>query len=176
MDLFPGDQVPDLRTVQRWVREAAGGGPIWTLAGTTMPAADAALVLAALGTLAYASGGRRAAISDAEAIWTVRIARAAPTIDPFVAYQVGKLYSDRSARGQETRSMDVYLGAAPWADPGPYLSIIENGGVDEWFGLGWHPPLDLVVQRHYAKQSLTQSLTPPDATGSDRAKGPGDMP
>ena len=79
----------------------------------------------------------------------MRIARAAPTIEPFVAFQIGKLYSDRLAHGRETRSLDVYLGTAPWDDDARYRNIIENGGVEEWFHQGWHPPGELVIRQHY---------------------------
>jgi hypothetical protein len=126
------------RTIERWMREAVGQGPDWTLA-TEPDLAAAVIVLRALGTLAWASG-KPASITVEEAEWTIRLARAAPTIDPFVAYQVGILYRDRIVRGQETQSLDVYLGAAPWDDDKRYLNIIENGAVVEWFGLAWHPP------------------------------------
>jgi len=142
---------PDLRTIQRWMDEARGAGPNWTL-GSIDPSnrsglSDAVIALRALGTLAWASGERRASLSEEEAEWTVRIVRAAPTIDPFTAYQIGILYRDRLAHGRETRSLDVYLGAAPWEDDKRYLNIIENGGVEEWFSEGWHPSLELVYAR-----------------------------
>jgi hypothetical protein len=153
MDQLDGDpklgkDLPDLRTIQRWVVEARGAGPTWTLGSVDRSGmSDAAIVLRALGMLAV--GERRPSLSEEEAAWTVRIARAAPTIDPFVAYQIGKLYSDRLAHGRETRSLDVYLGAAPWDDDKLYRTIIENGGVEEWFGQGWHPSLELVVRQYY---------------------------
>ncbi len=139
--------VPDRRTVVRWMREAIGPGPEWTLAGEADPDA-AAIVLRVLAGITWASR-RAATITTDEATWTVRIARSAPGLEAIWAYRVGLLYRDRVARERPTRDLDVYLGSAPWADATRYLSIIENGAVDEWFAEGWHPPLALVVGRQY---------------------------
>lgn len=145
-----GGDHPDQRTIERWMIDAQGAGPTWALgSGDGSGMSDAAIVLRALGTLAWVSGERRASLSEEEAEWTVRIARSAPTIDPFTAYQIGKLYRDRALRGRETRSLDVYLGTAPWDDDARYRNIIENDGVEEWFGQGWHPSLELVFRQHY---------------------------
>jgi hypothetical protein len=170
---------PDQRTIGGWMAEARGDGPTWTL-GSVQPGdrsgmSDAVIVLRLLGTLASISGNRRATISQEEADWTVRIARAAPTIDPLVAFQVGKLYSDRLAHGRETRSLDVYLGAAPWNDDAAYRSIIENDGVEEWFGQGWHPPLELALRQYYdlPPEKQVQRLPPTAAEEALRAESPG---
>ncbi len=142
--------VPDRRSVERWMRAAMGNGPEWTLAGEADPDA-AVIVLRALATITWASQ-RTAAMTTDEATWTVRIARAAPGLEAIWAYRVGILYRDRVTRGRPTRALDVYLGSAPWADDTRYLNIIENGAVDEWFSLGWRPPLALALGEHYARQ------------------------
>jgi hypothetical protein len=157
-DRLDPDRPPSLRTIQRWIDEAGNNsGPEWTLATQLLErSSDATIVLRALGTLAWASG-RRPTLSTEAAEWTIRIARAAPTIDPFIAYKVGILYRDRVVRGQDTGPLDVYLGAAPWENDKRYLAIIENGAVDEWFGLGWNPPLELVIREHYARQDRSET-------------------
>jgi len=147
-----GQAPPSRRQVERWIDDAAGQGPAWSLVAESDPEA-AAIILGALAQITWARAaiGQLATMTTDDAFWTVRIARAAPGLGPFWAYRVGILYRDRVMRGQETRALDVYLGSAPWADDKRYLSIIENGGVEEWFGEGWNPPLALVLRRHYGQ-------------------------
>ena len=153
-DVELGAVPPSRRQVERWIADAAGQGPAWSLATEPDPEA-AAIILGALARLteARAAIGQPATMTTDDAFWTVRIARAAPGLEPFWAYRVGILYRDRVMRGQETRALDVYLGSAPWADAKRYLSIIENGGVGEWFAEGWNPPLALVLRRHYGSDA-----------------------
>lgn len=177
-----GLDLPSRRQVERWIADAAGQGPAWSLASEADPGA-AAIVLRALARLTLATSSafdagaevtasgrhrpeptrdeaawmirrarRPAVITEDEAAWTVRIARASPGQDPFWAFRIGILYRDRVTRGHPTHDLDVFLGAAPWADPVEYLSIIQNGDVDEWFSEGWHPPGELVIREYYARQ------------------------
>ena len=170
------EERPHPNSIRRWMDEAKGAGPTWTLGMVGSGGSSAAIVLRALGTLAWASGNRRVTITQEEAKWTVRIARAAPTIEPFVAFQIGKLYSDRLAHGRETRSLDVYLGAAPWNDDKVYLNIIENDGVEEWFGQGWHPGLGLGLRQYYSNHpELGLDVTANDEPQGSRSDPPLDV-
>lgn len=152
-DHLPVGEAPDVRTVERWVaawHKQRGDDP-WSIEGADP--ADAAVVLAATAVLAWATQSRRNRMTTVEAEWTVKVARSAPTIPPHLAFQVGTVWRDRVARGRDPTSIEIFLGAAPWADPKLYGSIVDSlieQGVTDWLAIGWDAGLDRVIARHYA--------------------------
>lgn len=110
-------QVPELRTIQRWVDKLALQDPTapWQLAEAN--GEDAALVLPVLAALIEASEGRLKVISNAKAEWIVRLRLVADDLPPWAIYELAHTYMLRRERHDTTDDLDAFLAFAPWRTP-----------------------------------------------------------
>jgi len=128
-----GNRVASLRTIQRRVAEIAPPpGDAWTLAGPDWGKAD--LLLPVLAEVIERSGGRVRTIPRDLAKWIVRVRRAAPTLPPWEAYELGVEYQ-RAAQGVKgalpLAFLDAYLAFQPWTPEGAerWQRALESGSV-----------------------------------------------
>jgi hypothetical protein len=121
--------LPNLRTVQRIVRERLqtdDSGPWEVDAGKV---AEAAVVIEVLATVVWVTGGRTRAITKLEATWVETITAVAPDLNPWARYRAARFYVARKARREPTLDLDTWLGLAPWR-PGRrerYEKLVADG-------------------------------------------------
>jgi hypothetical protein len=107
-------ELPNLRTVQRVVREhvQADDSGSWEL--DVKAGADAAAVVEVLATVVSITGGVTRAVTNLEAAWVKTLASIAPDLDPWRTYRAARVYIARRARNESTLDLEVWLGLAPW--------------------------------------------------------------
>ena len=117
---FHDTPLPEVRTIQGIAADVAqpDNSAVWTLAGHTGSADDAALVMAVLGDLENRrrlEGRHEPRLTVDEATWIVRITRAVPGLAPaaFLVYVFARQYIARLASGEDTSDLDrkLALGA-----------------------------------------------------------------
>jgi hypothetical protein len=108
------DKLPDLRTIQRWVKElsALDRSGRWRLT----PAAEAAdaFALTARVEVMTETEGRVSEISNETESWLLTIHAVAPDLDPVSAHRLARLYLARGAHARDTGDLDAWLGFRPW--------------------------------------------------------------
>jgi hypothetical protein len=101
-------------------------------------AEDGRLILETLAATISATQGKVAWFSDGEAAMVLRVRRIAPDLDPYRAWTLAVLFSNRAAQKRDTKDLDHYLGFAPWRGQENrirYEVAIRNGcikRVREW--------------------------------------------
>jgi hypothetical protein len=108
------EKLPDLRTIQRWVKELR---PVdrsgrWRLGPTD--AAGLGFVLTARAELMAETDGRVSEISNETASWLLTVHEVAPDLEPLSAHRVARLYQVRTEQGGDTGDLDAWLGYGPW--------------------------------------------------------------
>jgi hypothetical protein len=106
--------LPDLRTVQRYVRQFRYGdaGDPWTLPSTECD--GSAVVLAVLGEVIRRTEGRVTQITKGLASWIRSVQGAAPDLDLWSTYLMARLYLNRAEQGVPATDLDHYLALSPW--------------------------------------------------------------
>jgi hypothetical protein len=108
------DYLPDLRTIQRWVKalNVVDRSGRWRLTPTAD--ADARFALAARAELMTETDGRVSEISNETASWLLTVHAVAPDLDPLSAHRIARLYQVRTTHGHDTGDLDAWLGFRPW--------------------------------------------------------------
>ena len=123
------DEMPDTRTIQRYVqRVRQGSGPDEPWTRTEMAGDDAILVLDVLTTLVLRIGSPRS-ITRAQARWLLWVRQAAPDLDPLAAWQVALLYLARErSSAPDYADLDAVLALAPWRSEQARSTYLEALG------------------------------------------------
>jgi len=132
-EAITAEKLPDLRTIQRWVRELrpADRSGRWRLG----PADDASagFVLAARAELMTETEGRVSEISNEAESWLMIVHAVAPDLDPLTAHRVARLYQMRTKQGRDTGDLDAWLGFSPWqsdAAAARYEAAVAAGWIE----------------------------------------------
>ncbi len=108
------DRVPNIRTIQRHVKDVRPVDPSrrWRL--SVADDDDAAFLLSARAAVISATEGRVREISVAAAAWLRAIHAVAADLAPIWAYRFARLYQVRVERNEDTGDLDALLGFGPW--------------------------------------------------------------
>ena len=130
------DKLPDLRTVQRIIREdilPQTPSGTWTL--NCSKGDDIPVILKTLVDVISNTKGRITSLTRAEAEWIIFMSHAAPDLSPYIWYTLGKRYLKHQESGASTEALDQYLAFAPWR------SKENNKKYEELIESGWIKPL-----------------------------------
>jgi hypothetical protein len=108
------DPPPDVRTVQRIVRQVRASDPSGPWSPANGELSDVRAVLDVLAAVIEHTEGRTISLTNGEALWVERLNRAAPGLPPLEAWRLARLYLARAARNDSTEDLDVLLAFAPW--------------------------------------------------------------
>jgi hypothetical protein len=125
-------RMPTSRTIQRLVaasRPTDASKP-WTLAEAEGD--DARYVLETLACVIESTAGQIGTVSEAEADWIVKLARAAPGLPPLARWRIGRLYLARGSQGQPTDALDALLAFSPWSDDGDGWNRYKRALEESW--------------------------------------------
>lgn len=151
---FPDpDDLPSERTIRDILAELRGvdDGEPWAFPAAVPDAIDAALVLPVLARLMQSSRGGRRGVTVGEARWITAIRRAAPGLDPRVAFELAREYLLAAAGKADRADLDAFLAFAPW-ESGAARSTYEAALGAKWIG----PPLAWL--RQTGEEAVTGSF------------------
>jgi hypothetical protein len=131
--LIEVDKLPDLRTIQRWVKalRTVDSSGRWRL--SPADGGGARFVLAARAEVLTATEGRISEVTNETASWLLAVHAVAPDLDPLSAHRVSRLYQARTDQGLDTGYIDVWLGLAPWRSEeaaGRYAEAVAAGWIE----------------------------------------------
>ena len=159
--VFPGDfdkdvspLVPNESTVRAWVRKdnddylrqirpvecmakeanARDTSGTWEL-GDSESGEDARLILEVLTEIIDWSYGKQQHFTKGEAMWILKIRKAAPDLDMLRAWLLAILYRTRETLEIETADLDHFVASAPWRSDearDKYEQRLEKGWVQEF--------------------------------------------
>ena len=153
------DDLPSLRSVQRLAQELTPEQTSlpWTLADDE--GTDTKAVLYALAAVIVETQGRRSYITEDEARWIRKLAKAAPGLGPFGWYVLAREYLRREQQGEATTVLDQFLAFEPWrfSDfPGPHDLYGDNWRGEEMYrGAvkdGWVEDADRILSGLYDRE------------------------
>ena len=107
-------RLPDVRTVQRRVRDLTPRDPSgpWRLQDSDPD--EARLILDVLAAVTVETMGGKTQFTKAEADWVLRLRNASLTMSPWEAWLMARLYMARESSGEETTDLDCVLAFEPW--------------------------------------------------------------
>ncbi|MEZ4501040.1 MAG: hypothetical protein R3C39_00230 [Dehalococcoidia bacterium] len=123
-----GDSAPSLSWLQH--RRPKDGSALWSLADGRGDESDR-LILETKRVVLEKTEGRES-VSIAEAQWIARVRSAAPSMEPYTAFTVARLYLMREGRGEDMHDLDVMLAYRPWKsveDALEWVRAVESGVV-----------------------------------------------
>ncbi len=138
---------PDIRTIQRIVKEVAIPDTSGTWSITDNEGEDARLVLDILAANIVSKQGfmypdMKRKFTKAEAQWIIRLRKAAPDAPAKIIILLFQLYMRREAKGiTDTADLDGYLAFTPWRDKDClrlYKRVVVNGWIPKvplWFSM-----------------------------------------
>lgn len=147
-DKQPRYELPSLRTVERTVSDftAVDTSGAWRPIEAVTDPDDVRAVLDVLRAVILCTQGRKLGLSNQEADKVAMISRAMPGADPWLIWQVAKLYLVLEGKGDDTAPLDIFLAFKPWQDDclDPYIDAVLAGTIPQaplmfWLlgGPGW---------------------------------------
>jgi hypothetical protein len=161
---FSGASIPHERTIRNILAARAttpADATPWQATAAT--ADDAEMVLPSLAQLIEKTEGKRRHLSIAEAVLIAGIRRAAPGVDPWMAYSLAR---ESIAYPDAGISVDAFLAFAPWTGPearSRYETATREGWID--------PPLVWIREVNNERLARFRSETPEPATLRRRRRG-----
>ena len=147
-DWSEGD-VPDVRTIQRIVKDLRPTDPHGTPWGLTPDNAEQAAAILRVQAAVAKSHGVRLDLSVSQANWIWSVSKIAPDLSPWLTYRTGLLLWRRDTAGEPTPDIQGWLAFRPWAsddDANEYSKAIEAGRVPPsplddtgWAGIRIYP-------------------------------------
>jgi hypothetical protein len=178
-----GLAVPDVRTVQRIVRERAGDpSEEWRFNPLTATEDDRS-ALDALAYLVLWSEGRRQTITEAEAAAVVGLRRAAPDLPDQFTFRLARFYLSRRAKGSGTFDLDLWLALGPWRSDaararyevavrgGLPRAPIDRSGPELRSAVSTNLPTAMLAALRQARPDV-QVAGPPDSSGVTQESDP----
>ena len=89
---------------------------------------DLRAVLDSLAAVVRVSGGRKTFLTTEEAQWVIRIAEAAPELNPWLRFKLATMYLSRRAAAHTTIDFDVFLAFGPWRGGEHAASYLHGAG------------------------------------------------
>lgn len=128
---LPGP-LPDVRTIQRRVKELAPADPSepWDL--LTDETGDPRLILDTLEAVIRETEGRVGTISREVAEALMRLSRAAPDLEPRQRWVLANRYVERRERDETTEDLDALLAFTPWRSDehdDKYIQALTSGWI-----------------------------------------------
>jgi hypothetical protein len=129
------DRVPDIRTIERWVKatQPKDRSGRWRL--SVVDADDAAFLLTVRAAVISGSEGRIRDLSVAVAAWLRAIHAVAPDLEAWSAHRLARSYLSRIEQKQDTGDLDAWLAFGPWRGKeaaAAYQRAVGAGWVDHW--------------------------------------------
>jgi hypothetical protein len=128
-DWAEGD-VPDVRTVQRIVKDHRPTDPSGTPWALTLDNAEQAAAILRVQAGVAKSHRVRLELSVSQANWVWSVSKIAPDLSPWWTYRVGLLLWRRDTAGEPTTDLQGWLAFRPWAsddDANEYSKAIDAG-------------------------------------------------
>jgi len=157
-DDIPKHELPGLRQIQRIVKDMAYSDTsgVWMPDDEDISPDDVRRVLDVLAAVIVHTGGRKSSITKDEAARVVRLSKAMPSADPWLVWQVTKLYLISEHKEESTAALDAFLAFKPWQREcvEPYVDAVQKGLVQVAPLVSWLLATHLEraeAQTHYDK-------------------------
>lgn len=125
-----GEDIPHLRTIQRWVREMTrrNDSAEWSIGESDI--LEAREVIPVLEAIIIRSRGEIRTVTQAEARWIGLVAASAPGLDKWRVWVVARLYQMREHQGAGFDDLDAFLAFTPWIDDQAYENYSKAIALD----------------------------------------------
>ncbi len=110
------DRLPSYEQIRRIVSDltAQDMSGTWDVRGKDTMPEDLHCILDVLAWVSLDTHGRKTTITNAEAAWILRVAKAAPTAGNRIIWRLVQRYMLAEAKGGSTEALDTYLAFKPW--------------------------------------------------------------